>query len=120
MDLRYIFETLWRRRWLMLLPALLGALVAWYILQQQPKIYKSEATLATGVIDEVKSTLIDDYGFSRPYVQEYTVDNKFTSLVEEIKSPNNLSFLAYRLFLHDVATQNHNLATSIKCVRNIM
>ncbi|MBK8441998.1 MAG: AAA family ATPase [Sphingobacteriales bacterium] len=104
MDVRYIFETLWRRRWLMLLPALLGALVAWYILQQQPKIYKSEATLATGVIDEVKSTLIDDYGFSRPYVQEYTVDNKFTSLVEEIKSPNNLSFLAYRLFLHDVAT----------------
>ncbi|MCB0516932.1 MAG: AAA family ATPase [Chitinophagales bacterium] len=102
MDILYFLKVISRKWWLILLVSLISAIATYYFLSQQPKKYFSRVTISTGFIDEVKSTLIDEYGFQRPYIREFTVDNKFISLEEEFKSPQALYWLGYKLFLHDI------------------
>nr|WKN35501.1 Wzz/FepE/Etk N-terminal domain-containing protein [Tunicatimonas sp. TK19036] len=100
MDLLTIFQTLYKRRLLLIGIPLLAAIAAFFFTSGYKKTYKSTAQLATGftISEEVKIT---DERFNL-----YEADVKFENLIETINSPRVLSLLSYRLLIHDLTSPN--------------
>lgn len=66
-----------------------------------PDTYRSTAQLATGITDEQAITLGDNASVNN----YFSTENKFSNLIENIKSRQVISLLSYRLVLHDL--ENH-------------
>ena len=98
MDLLSIFQTLYKRKWILIGIPLLSAVAAIIFTMGYEKMYRSTAQLATGftIAEEVKVT---DERFNL-----YESDVKFDNLIETLNSPRVLSLLSYRLLIHDLET----------------
>lgn len=96
MDLIYLFKSLLRRKWLIIISTFLAVLAAFLLTLNQEKLYKSVAQLATGytMSDQVK---LKDESFN-----VYEIDVKFNNAIEAIKSPRVLGMTSYNLMLHDL------------------
>lgn len=96
MDLIYLFKSLMRRKWLILISTFMAVLAAFLLTLKQEKLYKSESQIATGftMSDQVK---LKDESFNI-----YEIDVKFNNVIEALKSPRVLGMTAYSLMLHDL------------------
>lgn len=96
MDLIYLFNSLMKRKWLIIISSLVAVLAAFLLTRQQEKLYKSVAQIATGFTnsDQVK---LKDESFNI-----YEIDTKFNNLIESLKSPRVLGMTSYNLMLHDL------------------
>lgn len=96
MDLIYLFKSLLRRKWLIIISTFVAVLAAFLLTLNQEKLYKSEAQIATGFTtsDQVK---LKDEAFN-----VYEIDVKFNNVVEAIKSPKVLGMTGYNAMLHDL------------------
>lgn len=98
MELQYYLSILWRRKWLILLSAILAGVLANYIISLKPPIYKSETILSTGVIDY---TGINS-GKDNPFIQKLQIDMRFNNLIEFVTSRRCLNLLSFHLLNHDL------------------
>lgn len=102
MELTYYISILWRRKWLILLCAILAGGLANYIISQKPPIYKSEAKISTGVIDY---TGINS-GKDNPFIQQLQVDMAFNNLTEYMTSRRCVNLLSFHLLNHDLQPED--------------
>ena len=98
MELTYYLSILWRRKWLILLSAILAGILAYYLISLKPPIYKSETVLSTGVIDY---TGINS-GKDNPVLQELQVKLRFNNLMEFVTSRRCVNLLIFQLLNHDL------------------
>jgi succinoglycan biosynthesis transport protein ExoP len=96
MDLIYLFNSLMRRKWLILISSVLAVVIAFLLTLDQKKLYRSSAQMATGFTtsDQVK---LKDENFNI-----YEIDVKFNNVMEALKSTKVLSMVTYNLMLHDL------------------
>lgn len=101
MELTYYLSILWRRKWLILLSAILAGGLAYYIISLKPPIYKSETILSTGVIDY---TGINS-GKDNPYIQQLQVEMSFNNFIEFVTSRLCVNLLSFHLLNHDLSPE---------------
>lgn len=94
MDFKRFFRTLKRNIWsLISVPVLAGGLT-YYLVQDLPQEYKSQALISTGLSDQVT---VDDAP------SNYMVQNqRFNNIIESLFMKKNLNSLSYKLILHDL------------------
>ena len=98
MELTYYLSILWRRKWLILLSAILAGSLAYYLVSLKPPIYKSETILSTGVIDP---TGINS-GKDNPFIQKLQIDMSFNNLIQFVTSRRCINLLTFHLLNHDL------------------
>ncbi len=98
MELTYYLSILWRRKWLILLSAILAGVLAYYIVSLKPPIYKSETILSTGVIDP---TGINP-GKDNPFIQQLHIKMSFNNLIQYVTSRSCINLLTFHLLNHDL------------------
>ncbi|WP_343703005.1 Wzz/FepE/Etk N-terminal domain-containing protein [Chitinophaga sp.] len=96
MDLIYLFNSLMRRKWLIIISSVLAVVIAFLFTMNQKKLYRSSAQMATGFTtsDQVK---LKDENFNI-----IEIDVKFNNVIEALRSTKVLSMVAYNLMLHDL------------------
>ncbi|RBL88015.1 exopolysaccharide transport family protein [Chitinophaga flava] len=96
MDLIYLFNSLMRRKWLIIISSMLAVAIAFLFTLNQKKLYRSSAQMATGFTtsDQVK---LKDENFNI-----YEIDVKFSNIIEALRSTKVLSMVTYSLMLHDL------------------
>lgn len=96
MDLIYLFNSLMRRKWLIIISSVLAVVIAFVFTLNQKKLYRSSAQMATGFTtsDQVK---LKDENFNI-----IEIDVKFNNVIEALRSTKVLSMVAYNLMLHDL------------------
>ncbi|WP_119080235.1 exopolysaccharide transport family protein [Chitinophaga alhagiae] len=96
MDLIYLFNSLMRRKWLIMISSVLAVAIAFLFTMNQEKLYRSSAQMATGFTtsDQVK---LKDENFNI-----IEIDVKFNNVIEALRSTKVLSMVAYNLMLHDL------------------
>lgn len=96
MDFQYYVNILLRRKWAILLTALLAAVVAYFLTNSLPPSYSTEATLEAGVLDYDGSSNGDGY------VQEYQINARFENMIAEFRSEKMMRLQSFRLLVHDL------------------
>src|ERR1700733_2515962 len=96
MDFIYLFRILLKRKWIIILSALLATVIAYIFTLNDEKKYRSIAQVSTGftVSDEIKVGN-DNFSF-------YEADTKFNNAIVTCTSPSVISLLSYKLILHDI------------------
>lgn len=98
MDLWYLFNILWRKRWLIVLVTLMTAGSTYLFLGSQPDTFKAKAVVSTGIIEYKGLTLQKEGAF----VQQFQIESSFNNLIERMKSRSSLNVLTQRLLEHDL------------------
>ncbi len=104
MDLLFILNILWKRKWLLLLTALLTTALTYFLLGFLPPKYKSETILHTGIIERRGVDLEKD----NPFVQQFQVRSQFSNLTNRLKSRTSIRELSNKLLLHDLKAMMNN------------
>ena len=102
MELTYYLSILWRRKWLILISAILASLITYYLVSLKPPNYKSETVLSTGVIDYTGV----NSGRDNPFIQEAQVKLRFNNLLEFVTSRVCINFLTFHLLNHDLSPES--------------
>ncbi|GAB4261016.1 MAG: hypothetical protein Kow0027_28540 [Saprospiraceae bacterium] len=102
MDLWYLFNILWRKRWLIVLVTVLTAASTWIFLGSKAESYKARAVISTGIIEYKGLTLQKEGSF----VQQFQIESSFNNLIEQMKSRSTLNLLTQRLLEHDLGVDN--------------
>lgn len=98
MDLYYLFNVLWRRKWVLLLAVFTAIGLTYFLIGLKPSTFKSKAVLATGITATKRIKLSTDDAF----VQKYEIISAFSNLKETMKSRTSMRMLSYRLLAHDL------------------
>ncbi len=96
MDFQYYVNILLRRKWAILLTALLAAVLAYFLANSLPPSYTTEATLEAGVLNYDGSSGGDGY------VQEYQINARFENMIAEFRSEKMMRLESFRLLVHDL------------------
>lgn len=102
MDLWYLFNILWRKRWLIVFVTTLTAAATWIFLGFKDESYKARAVISTGIIEYKGLTLQKEGAF----VQQFQIESSFNNLIERMKSRTSLNLLTQRLLEHDLGISN--------------
>lgn len=96
MDFVYLFRVLLKRKWIIIGAAVLAAVIAYFMVRNKDKEYRSVAQVSTGfaISDEIK---INESDFSF-----FEIDTKFNNAIVTWTSPPVISLLSYKLILHDL------------------
>ena len=109
MDLTYLYKALMRKKWIIILSVLMGAIAGIAFTVVQKKAYVSTAQYSTGLTQTQKVSL------SLTEIMDINqIDSKFSNIVETFKSPNVLGMLAYEVLLHDLESQRPFRTLTVK------
>ncbi|MEQ8470482.1 MAG: Wzz/FepE/Etk N-terminal domain-containing protein [Marinoscillum sp.] len=96
MEIQDLFKDLWRRKWVIILTPVVGAIITIFFLQFRSDKYASNARISTGFTKTDKIELNDSELMPRAF------DTEFNNLLELMRSPLSYNLLSYRLLLHDL------------------
>ncbi|GIV31581.1 MAG: hypothetical protein KatS3mg029_0932 [Saprospiraceae bacterium] len=102
MDLWYLFNILWRKRWLLVFVTLTAMLSTWVFVGYRAQTYKARALVSTGII-EYKGLTLQKEG---TFVQQFQIESSFNNLIERMKSRTSINQLTRRLLEHDLLHAN--------------
>jgi succinoglycan biosynthesis transport protein ExoP len=93
-----LIRVLLKRKWIILMSAILASVVTWTLTRNEPKNYRSSARFSTGFAmpDEIKVSESD--------ANMYDLDIRFNNAVNTWTSPSVVSLLSYELILHDLSS----------------
>ena len=96
MDFNYLLRVLLKRKWIIIGVSFLASVVAWSLMRNDPKVYKSTAQISTGfaISDEIKMTN-DNFSY-------FEADTKFNNAIVTLESQAVINLLSYELILHDL------------------
>lgn len=98
MDLQYLFQIVWNRKWLLALASVAAAALAFFLVSLLPPTYKAETIIGTGIINKKGIDLERE----NPFLQQYQVNSQFNNLIKRMESRSNMRQLTYHLLLHDL------------------
>ncbi|WP_153796256.1 exopolysaccharide transport family protein [Foetidibacter luteolus] len=99
MEILYLFNALWRKKWIILL-CTVAAIVSAYVFTMNLKpVYKSSAQIATGF------TTSEAIKMSEENLNFTQIDIKFNNVIENFTSPKVVQLLSYNLILHDLTNK---------------
>lgn len=98
MDLQYIFETLWKKKWILLATAIAATALTFLLLRLMPPTYIAEGVVGTGIIERKAIDLEND----NPFVQQYQVRSQFSNYINRMRSRTSMRRLSYHLLAHDL------------------
>jgi Mrp family chromosome partitioning ATPase len=100
MELSYLIQTLLKRKWIILISAVLAVLLSALFVFLKGQVYESAAQYSTGfTIQQV--TLVNEA------FNPYEAETKFDNVIEAFNSQKVIWSLAYDLFLHDVENPDY-------------
>ena len=102
MDIVRFIRILVKRKRLLMIAPLLAAAVVFLLTLNSARVYKSQAQLASGILDDTKISFEDKSDLLSTFVTQ----SKFSNLIELIKSRQNIDLLSYRLLLHDLENES--------------
>ncbi|MFD2287877.1 lipopolysaccharide biosynthesis protein [Pedobacter petrophilus] len=88
-------------KWLIISVPALTLIITFFFIKNLPKEYKSEAKISTGLLDPSRQVANELQGYSGPDVI-IKLNQQFTTIIDVMKMPKNMSILSYRLILHDL------------------
>lgn len=88
-------------RWLIISVPALTLIITFFFIKNLPKEYKSEAKISTGLLDPSRQVATELQGYSGPDII-IKLNQQFTTIIDVMKMPKNMSVLSYRLILHDL------------------
>jgi Mrp family chromosome partitioning ATPase/uncharacterized protein involved in exopolysaccharide biosynthesis len=95
MDFLYLLRVLMKRKWIIIGSAILAAVLAYFLTQNEPKKYNSSAQISTGyAIKEIVSI--------NPDFDPLAAETKFNNAIATFTSDPVLILLSYELILHDL------------------
>lgn len=98
MDILYFWDIIWRRKWLLIVSAVVAAVITFFLMGLKPPVFKSNAVLSTSITVDKRIELSKQDAF----VQKYEIESAFSNLIANMKSRTSLRLLSYRLLLHDL------------------
>ncbi len=98
MDLLLLFKILWRRKFIILAVSLAAAALTYYMVGKQAPVYKSTATLSTGIMNLGMPSV----GSNNSYIQPYKIEHSFNNLIELLKSRAIMGLLSNKLAIRDL------------------
>lgn len=101
MDLINFVKVLWRRKWLILAVTVLAVVATYFITKGLPQTYKSQARLATGIIDRQHIPLDED----EKKIDNFKTQSRFSNLIELMNSRQVTNLVGYKLILHDLTSK---------------
>lgn len=97
MDIQRFLKLLRRYWWILILAPVISAALTYYLAQDLPKEYKSEALISTGLADHSQQSLVG--GSQMDY---FALNQQFTNIIEYLEMKKNLNSISYKLILHDL------------------
>jgi len=104
MDLQFLFQILWKRKWLLALTSVVAAGLAFLLVSILPPTFKAETLIGTGIINKKGIDLERE----NPFLQQYQVNSQFSNLIKRMESRSNVRYLTYHLLLHDLRAEENN------------
>ncbi|MEN0050397.1 MAG: Wzz/FepE/Etk N-terminal domain-containing protein [Bacteroidota bacterium] len=98
MDLFYILQILWKKKWLLIAVAISTTALTYFLVKLLPPEFKSEAVISTGVVERWAIELERD----NPFVQQFQVNSQFSNFTTRLQSRTSIRQLAYDLLRHDL------------------
>jgi len=100
MELSYLFQTLLKRKWIILLSAVLAVLLSAAFVILKGRVYESAAQYSTGFTVQQVSLVNEAFN-------PYEADTKFENVMEAFNSQRVIWTLAYGLYLHDIENPDY-------------
>jgi len=104
MNIQRSLETVNRYKWIIIVIFILTVVVGFFVLRNLPKDYKSEAKLSTGLLDPSRQLAPDGASYTGPDII-IKLNQQFSTIMDIMRMPKNISLLSYRLILHDLKDQ---------------
>lgn len=104
MNIQKSLATVIRYRWMIIVIFILTIMVGFVTLRNLPKDYKSEAQLSTGLLDPSRQLAPDRASYTGPDII-IKLNQQFSTIMDIMRMPKNISLLSYRLILHDLKDQ---------------
>ncbi|KIA96529.1 hypothetical protein OC25_01915 [Pedobacter kyungheensis] len=101
MNIQKSLDTVIRYRWIIIAIFILTIVVSFFVLRNLPKDYKSEAKLSTGLLDPSRQLAPDRASYTGPDII-IKLNQQFSTIMDIMRMPKNISLLSYRLILHDL------------------
>src|SRR5690554_611275 len=97
MDFQRFFKLLKRFSWILVLIPIVASAVTYFLVQDLPKEYKSNALISTGLADQSQRLVIED-----KQADYFVVTQQFNNIIEFLTMKKNVNMLSYKLVLHDL------------------
>src|SRR5690554_1360885 len=97
MDIQRFLKLLLRYWWILIVTPVAAASITYYLAQDLPKEYKSEALISTGLADHSQQSI--GGGSQMDY---FALNQQFTNIIEFLEMKKNLNTISYKLILHDL------------------
>ncbi|NTE00623.1 lipopolysaccharide biosynthesis protein [Agrobacterium tumefaciens] len=101
MNIQEFLNLMRKYRWLIISVPALTLIITFFFVKNLPKEYKSEAKISTGLLDPSRQVASELQGYSGPDII-IKLNQQFTTIIDVMKMPKNMSLLSYRLILHDL------------------
>ena len=88
-------------KWLLVLIPALTLIITFLLIRNLPKQYKSVAQISTGLLDPSRQVASEVQGYSGPDII-IKLNQQFTTIIDVMRMPKNMSLMSYRLILHDL------------------
>src|SRR5690606_5693912 len=97
MDFRRFFKLLKRYKWILVFIPAFAAALTYFFVQDLPKLYKSEALIATGLADQSQRIMLEDR-----QIDYFAMQQQFNNIIDFLTMKKNINLLSYKLILHDL------------------
>src|SRR5690606_29347292 len=97
MDFQRFFKLLKRFSWILILIPVVASALTYFLVQDLPKEYKSNALISTGLADQSQRVVIED-----KQTDYFVVTQQFNNIIEFLTMKKNVNMLSYKLILHDL------------------
>lgn len=97
MDFQRFYIVLKRYVWVLLLVPVLAASLTYFLVQDLPKEYSSQALISTGLVDQSQRIVVGNTP-----MDYFATQQQFENIIEFLKMKKNINLLSYKLMLHDL------------------
>ncbi len=97
MDVQRFFKLLKRYKWFLILIPIITASLTYYLVQDLPEKYNSQALISTGLADQSQRIVLGSN-----QLDYYSINQQFDNIIEFLKMKKNINLLSYKLILHDL------------------
>src|SRR5690606_29264272 len=97
MDFQRFFKLLKRFAWILILIPISTAVLTYFLVQDLPKEYKSQALISTGLADQSQRVVLGD-----SQMDYFATNQQFKNIIEFLTMKKNINLLSYKLILHDL------------------
>lgn len=96
MNIESFLKLLYKYKWIVILVPIIAVVITYFLVQNLPKEYSSEAQISTGLLDPSKRVISDQN------VDFFKVSQEFNNIMEKFKKKKIINLLSYNLILHDL------------------